>query len=378
MEPFTLDRNFLKQEVIDGFNSVIWTERYYGDSEVELVVPTNKENISRLAEGTFLGLDHSNEIMIIETANNEEGNLKVVGMSLLPWLNNRFVRATAKHEDKYWAPPATVPGKLLWDIVYNMCCAGSPYLNGTIPTGIPSPNELVIPGLGLDAYDSKGDPITWPVPYGPVYDALRDIATTYEIGMQITLNSAPFSSGMSYSLGFRSYRGLDRTSGQTVNKQVRFSPQMESLANIKELRSLAQFKTRTYAFAPEGMETLTVGLAPGMSSRAGSQYTGFDLRALMMYAQDITTDTIGGSAAKLLQLLNTQAAQALAAAAYIKTVDGEIVPTSEFVYGRDYSLGDVIEVQGNSDIIQSSRVVEYIRSQDEAGERAYPTVAMLD
>ena len=39
MEPYTLNRNFLKQDVIDEFQSIIWTERYYGDSEVELVVP---------------------------------------------------------------------------------------------------------------------------------------------------------------------------------------------------------------------------------------------------------------------------------------------------------------------------------------------------
>jgi hypothetical protein len=41
-------------------------------------------------------------------------------------------------------------------------------------------------------------------------------------------------------------------------------------------------------------------------------------------------------------------------------------------------LGDIIEVQGNSDIVSTARVTEYIHSQDAAGEKAYPTVTMIN
>ena len=82
-------------------------------------------------------------------------------------------------------------------------------MNGTIPTGISNPQQLAIPGLGLKDYDKSGLNIKTVIPYGPVYDAMREIATTYEIGMQITLESA---TDTSYFLGFRSYKGLDRTS----------------------------------------------------------------------------------------------------------------------------------------------------------------------
>ena len=63
MEPYTLDRGFHKTSIIDEFESVIWTERYYGDSEVELVVPATTEMIQKLSLGRFLGLDNSDEIM---------------------------------------------------------------------------------------------------------------------------------------------------------------------------------------------------------------------------------------------------------------------------------------------------------------------------
>lgn len=369
MEPFTLNRKFLKQDVIDNFHSIIWTERYYGDSEVEIVVP--KDSIIQL--GSFLGIPESNEVMILETMNPEGGKIKFAGISLLRWMNNRFIRTSALPEDQYWYIAGEPAGQVLWDIIFNMCCAGSPYLSGSINIGVANPQQLIITGLDLDDYDKSGDNITVGVPYGPVYDAMREIATTYQIGMQIILKSV---TAAAYSLGFRSYKGLDHTSRQTVNPIIRFSPVMDSLTDIKELQSIAALKTLVYVFAhnnPDGLAT-----APGVSSLSETEYTNFDLRALMEFADDITTDQVGASSANLIAILNSRAKDALSNNHFIKTVDGEIVPTSQFKYGVDYNLGDIIEVEGNTGVVQISRITEYIRSQDEAGEKAYPTVSATE
>jgi hypothetical protein len=378
MELYTLNRNFIRQNIVDGFESVIWTERYYGDSEVEMVIPATLEMINKLSLGSFLSLEGSDRVMIIETMNIEDGKLKITGISLLSWLDNRFVRTSSKHEDKHWPLEGGPAGWILWQIVYNMCCQGSPYLNGTIPTGIPNPERLVIPGLGLRDYDTSGENIKVAVPYGPVYKALKEIATTYEIGMQITLDSVTETS---YFLGFRSYKGLDHTSAQTVNTVVRFSPQMESFTDIKDLQSIKELKTHVFSFAPglkpnEGEPQLTT--VPGVASLTGSQYTGFDLRALELFADDINTDMVEGSQQKVVDMLNSRALDALTDNKFVKSVDGEIVPDSQFKYGVHYNLGDIIEVEGNTGVVQTARITEYIRSQDKAGEKAYPTVSMID
>jgi Siphovirus ReqiPepy6 Gp37-like protein len=374
MELFTLDRGFHKDDIVDGFTSAIWTERYYGDGEVELVVPP--ELYPKLPVGVFLGLEGSERIMILETMDIEEGKLKYTGHSLLPWLDNRFVRTSANHEDKYWYIEGGTAGWTLWEIVNKMCCAGSPYLNGTIVTGIDNPGSLIIPGLGLNAYDNSGPTIKVGVPFGPVYKALKEIATTYEIGMQITLDAV---SDTSYSLGFRSYRGLNRTSAQTENPVIRFSPQLDSFTDIKELQSIAALKTLVYSFAPANSDDIKPLITvPGKASLSGPQYTGFDLRALQLFADDITTDMVGGSAANLVSILNTRALDALTNNKYIKSVDGEIVPDAQFQFGVDYFLGDLIEVEGNTGVVQTARITEYIRSQDQAGEKSYPTVSMID
>ena len=372
MEPFTLTRGFRKRDIIDGFSSCIWTERYYGDADVELVVPATDEMIAKLPEGTFLGVNDSDRVMILETVTIKDGKLKAVGISLLPWMDNRFVRTSPLHEDRYWFLEGPSAGWALWAIIYYMCVPGSPYLDGTINTGIVNPQRLAIPGLGLQNYDTSGEPIKIGVPFGPVYKAMREIATTFEIGMEILLTSVSESS---YSLGFRSYKGLDRTTGQTANPIVRFSPQMESFTDIEELRSIAALKTQVYSFAPGNPDGLAT--VPGESSLPGEEYTGFDLRALMTFEEDITTEQVGVDAANFVNILNSRAHDALTTNGYVIAVDGEIVPENQFKYGIHYSLGDIIEVQGNSGAVQTARVTEYIRAQDEAGERAYPSVTMI-
>ena len=377
MQPYTLDRGFHKRDMIDSFYSIIWTERYYGDSEVEMIVEPTQEMMGKLSPGTFLGLEGSKKTMILETFDIQQDQLKVTGISLLKWLNNRFIRISAKHEDKYWYISGMPAGQVLWTIVYNMCCQGSPYLSGVNPIGIANPQQFIIPGLTLKDYDTAGGNVSVGVPFGPVYDALRDLATTYQIGMEITLESV---SDTSYSLGFRSYRGLDRTSGQSTNSVVRFSPQMDSLTNIKELQSIAAFKTIVYSFAPglnpaEGQPDLRT--SPGVSAMSDASYNGFDLRALMIFSEDITTDMVQNSSANLLNVLNSRAYDSRTDHRFVKAVDGEIVPQNQFKFGVHYNLGDIIEVQGNSGVVQSSRVTEFIRAQDSAGERSYPTVAVL-
>lgn len=381
MEPYTLDRKFLRQDTIDGFSSLIWTERYYGNSEVELVVPATQEMIKKLPEGVFLGIDKSDEIMILESASIEEGILKLTGMSLLPWMNNRFVRSSDKHKEVAWSPvtPGTA-GWTLWAIIYYFCCTPSYYLDGSHNIGIPNPQRLAIPGLGLKDHDKSGDPIIVSIPYGPVYDAMATIALEHEIGMQITLESA---TDTAYSLGFRSYKGLDRTSGQNLYPPVRFSPEMDSLTNIKELRSIAALKTLVYAFAtavdPDDPAEPLLTTVAGESHLTGSSYTGFDLRAQMVLDGDIKdTEEDPLTQAKVVERLNNKAKEELTKSPKIEVVDGEIVPTSQFQYGVHYNLGDLIEVQGNSGIIQKARVTEYIHTQDEAGEKAYPTITMLN
>jgi Siphovirus ReqiPepy6 Gp37-like protein len=402
MDLYTLDRSYLRQDLIEEFDSLIWTERYYGDSECEVVVPLQRDLVGQLAAGTFLSIDQSKEPMIIENFEiTEEGKVKVTGISVLSWLNNRFVRNSVDHRKTQWKITSQKPGEILWTIVKQMCTANSSII-GTNKMGLGSAAreiELIIPGLKLDAQDTSGKNIKKTlVPFGPVYDALRKIAEQYHIGMQIWLKD-------DFTLRFRSYAGLDRTSRQTKNEIVRFSSLMDSLAKVHELRSVADFTTLVYSYASslEKIDTadpnsdpdtwLQQDNKPGIARRTPQtgKYTGFDLRARLLLCDDIKIkndldeedkngpeDTVPLKRAELLDVLDNRADKELKQHLYVRTIDGEVAPTNLFQYGRDYALGDIIEVQGNTNLVEISRVTEYIRSQDSNGEQAYPTVVAID
>jgi hypothetical protein len=370
MEAYTLNRQFQRQEVVDAFESLIWTERYYGDSECQLVVPASKAAMARFPKGAFLELDGSQEIMILEDFNTEDGKTTITGISLLKWMNNRFTRASAAMADRYYNIPANVMGvpQMLWQIFQYVVISPG-------PDGIPAPDRarLLIPNIALKSYDDVPPYPGAAVPYGPLYDGLREIAEAYQVGMSITLEEVT-SSG--YALGFRSYKGKDRTRAQTTNPVVQFSPDMNSLTDIKELMSLLDYKTEAWVFVPSNPGSLAT--TPGHAVVDGAAAaTGFDLRAIMVFADDITTDQVGGSATAMQTQLDMRAKNALGDHPYVAHVDGEIVPTGEFQYGRDYSLGDVIEIAGASGLIQNARITEFIRSHDNTGEKAYPTVTMI-
>lgn len=371
MDLYTLDENFLRRDVVDEFLSVIWTERYTKAGDVNLVVPYTKANRAKLPEGTFLALQGTKEVMQVESVQMEANKLKVTGPSITHFLNNRVVRYSANHADRYYNINMQ-PGLVMGFIVNDMVVTG-PYVTSSA-YGVDGPRE-VIPGLQVMGMDDSGAAVQLAVPYGPLYDALAQIADTYQIGFQMYLESATSSA---YYLGFKTYSGKDRTSGQSINTRVRFSPNIDSLTNIKELRSISGYKNVAYAFAPANPVPGVTQSGVAYADNESAASMGFKRRVLLVFADDLTTDKVGGSAATLLAVLNQRAKDALANNNYTKVVDGEVVPQSQFEYGKDYGLGDIVELQSFSGLLQKARITEYIRAQDVTGERAYPTISVID
>jgi hypothetical protein len=58
-------------------------------------------------------------------------------------------------------------------------------------------------------------------------------------------------------------------------------------------------------------------------------------------------------------------------------VDGETSPISEYKYGTDYKMGDILELESFTGALSKARVTEFIRSQDSNGEKAYPTISVI-
>jgi len=375
MELTTLnpDRNYRPENLIDEFESAIWTERYFGDGDFTLTVPVDTEGFQYLTKGTLLQIDDSDVPMILETRDIKDGILKATGIELTKWTNNRIIRTTSDHSVKEWVLTGRTPGQAISDIVTNFLMS-SPYLNGTINIGIPTFQVVLmpLPGLMLGDQYLAGAAGNYSVPFGPVYDAVRAIAEPVDIGLRIRL----YAYEDYFMFNFDFYKGDDRTSDQTILPTIRFSPDMETFSDITDLESIADHKNWVYAFAGT-TDMQALGPTAGWAWSYAPPEQDFNLRVAMTYADNLDPAVVT-TVANLNAILQQKANEGLVAFKAAKLVDGEIIQTGQINYGTDYFLGDVVEVEGNTGIRQNARITEWIRSKDASGERAYPGLTMID
>lgn len=408
MDFYTMNDQFIKQEPLDDFESIIWTERYHGDNEVTIVSEATPDMFSKLNVGdfynvaTFVGCSESNEPAMLETVEIADGRMTSTGISITEYFKNRFIRSSPFANVTEWIAQQTSAGEVIWEIVRQWCTSDSTFLvnppvSDTYPDpgmGVYAPEWFIIPGLRCNDRVDSGENIDFTVPFGPVYDAIKDIATGYNIGMKTTLE---YARDDGYSLAFNTYKGIDRTSSQSVVPVVQFSQELDSLKNIKEIHSIKDFVTEVSSWSSNVDPAVTspgsAGTDRGFTrSQTGNSPQSFLLRAAMR-DDDITTEQLAAlhdsptndgplgpqSEDVLLGIkLQKDGDIFLKQHPFVKLVDGEIVPTNEFKYGRDYFMGDIVDIVGHSGIRRKAQITEYIRSRDKTGETEYPTVSIIE
>jgi hypothetical protein len=387
---YTLTDTFLAKDPVDQFVSAIWNERYSAAGDVQLVVAATGENLNLLADGTFLALRGSKEVMQIQTQSIEKGLMTVVGTSLTEFLNQRVAwfknpAYPTSSQDKIvdYTDETRTPGAFLANVVDKMTIttANIPSASGSdyTQTNLNWPFE-VIPHLSLGPVDNTGVAKRITLPIGPLYDGISKIATDEGVGISLYLESANPVTG--YSLKFSTYRGVDHSTGG-AGELVRLVPDMDSIQDLKELRSIKTFKNVVYVYyqgvlskhlldptapEPEGFDRrvlVTDAAGEPVGHKTTSYYGGFGYGQVVVDASDIAA------------FRAQNAKDALANHNYIRAIDGQSSPASDYKFGVHYGLGDVIELEGLTGLISKARVTEYIRSQDKTGEKEYPTISVI-
>lgn len=366
MDVYLLDPNFNQIAVVDTFDSIVWTERYNTYGDVTLVVAASDANRDLFVENMFLKVTASQEVMLVESVSEENGTITVTGMSLVGFLANRMFRdtwTTATNGRQY----NDTAGNVALSIVNEMCVKATGLIIGVLPSTLGA-NELIT-GLTVALSAPTGPTLNLQVPYGNVYDAVKSVCDLDTLGFAI-YQDADGTPNFTFTV----YRGQDRTSSQSTYPAVIFDSAIETLTNIKQLRSVAGYKTHAYAVAPGQHDQINMGIAiaPGASN-----VSGWQRRTMFLVADDINPDDYF-SDSQLKEPLDQRAKDALANNNYVRMTDGQLVPQSAFTYDIDYSLGDIIELRGSNSTSQSARIIEYIRAQDSTGERAYPTLSVID
>jgi hypothetical protein len=349
MEILILDNNFIEIGVLENFDSVIWSDRFYQCGDFEIHTKMNSNFLNMIQKGYYLCLEESEHLMAVETreikSDVEEGDtLIITGRSIESFLDRRIV----------WSQTI---------LSGNLQTAVQTILNNNainpVDTSRTIPNLVFLPST-----DSAITSLTISAQYTGDYvlDVITAICQSQNIGFKITLNT-------SKQLVFSLYSGTDRSYNQSVNPYVVFSPGYENMVR-SDYTETDRYKKTVCLIAGEG-----VGSSRITTTTSSSTAVGLERREMYADAKDLSKTTSGGTltdAAYLAQLVE-RGNENLAANVSEETFEGEIDSSSSFQYNSDFFMGDIIQNEDNYGNQSRSRVTEFVYSQDSTGLRTYPT-----
>lgn len=361
MELYILDSLLRRVEVVDSFETLLWTERYSAIGDFVMDIPSNRANRNLLTTGTRVAMNRSHRVMTIETAvdaTDDEGKaiLKVTGKSLESLLEDRTAKETLSNltVEPRWVI-TDQPADVIRTMFDHICRDGALDPGDIIP--------FLMPGTIFPASNIPEPATAITVEQEPdsLYKAIKALADAYDLGFRLVRN---FDMSQLY---FDVYSGNDRTTRQAVLPPVIFAPNFDNLQNTTELTTIENSKNVAYVFSEVGF---MVVYPDGVNE---DDVTGFDRRVLMVNATNVTAETLNIAGA-----LEQAGKEALSQHRTLSAFDGELNQNSEYKYGVDYDLGDLVELRNDDGIITDRRVSEQIFVHDLQGERSYPTLMAND
>jgi beta-mannanase len=357
---FTLDTQLRRDQIIEGYKSFIWTERYSAFGDCQIITKSIPEARKLLAKNTLIGMEGSYRVMKVGTISDdtdEDGTrlITVTGKSIEKILDDRVAMGVLADTTTTpnWILTGT-PGGIARQMFQNICVDAILDPHDTI--------DFYTPGSFLPAgnLSEPTDLITVTLSPDTLYNSLKSLCDTYNLGFRLIKNDD------SSELFFEVYVGDDRTSGQTTKPAVIFDPGMENLSKVSQLTSTDIVKTVAYVFASNGF---SVVYAP----EADSSNSGFQRRVLLVNSSN--NDDAGP---ELDSSLHLEGLIALAQQRELYAFDGELPQKLQYVYGVDYNLGDLVEERASDGFGNQMMITEQIFVSDDQGERAYPTLTYVN
>lgn len=358
MDIYVLDENLQPAVVVDTYESAIWTERYseWGDFEIVSSVTDALDTVFR--RGTPLGLPGSKRIMIVETVEEPgDGMQKFTGRSMEAILDSRVNQPTnisAGNASAVVTRTGT-PQSVAKFFFESTCRTNSLVAADNLP--FVEAGDLFPAGN----IPMPTDSLTYQYAEESLYSAIKGVCDPYELGFVIGRNHG------SAKARFQVYTGSDRSGWQKTLPPVIFSPELDTLQSASMITSSANHKNVAYVFAQNGSRIV-------YGNGADPSTAGIDRRVMLVEASDIAI----AKGAALDQALEVRGKQALAEHRSLSAFDGEIPPSSPYVYGVDYFLGDFVERRNSTGYANKMLVTEQIFVSDAEGDRSYPTLQALD
>lgn len=348
MDLLVLNKNLDVVAIVDVYESIIWTERYYEYGDFELYTAMTLDILNYIKTDNYIQRVGSDRVMIIEEiridTDSDTGNhITITGRSLESILDRRVV----------WSQ-TTISGNLQNGI--------KKLVNENIIS--PSKEERKISNfIFKDSTDSQITGLTVEAQYtgDNLYDVISKVCEEKSIGFKVSLNE-------SKQFVFELYAGADRSYEQTNYPYVVFSPNFDNIINSNYLESKENLKNVALV-GGEGEGTARKYLAIGNTS-------GLDRRELFVDARDISSEGEDGQTLTTEQyneLLKQRGNEYLADYTDLVSFEGAVETNIMYKYGVDFFDGDIVQIANEYGHEAKVRILEVVISENEEGNSVYPT-----
>lgn len=440
MDVLRLDPDtILPTDLVEEYSSMVWTERTVEDGEFELRTAKVAETKAFLPEGTLISHLDTDEVMkveshTIEKDENENDVLLVKGRSILPTLLEDRIMVGGYEYGKEWASyqnytTSEVISAILWNYLANGSSSDAFAGSGWHNANLKVPNLVVTDSTNLVEPQTR-----WFFEDGEIHPKLKELLEAHGLGvrsirpLKTSGNVVSLDASQSTSRGVRTltptvnieqlridiYQGLDRTLGQSVNEPVVFSYEfgdiddpsylfsskgIKNLAVVRSEFSIREVWPKTGLTRPSdipvGADLKVMYFDGGTADFDPPQPPEFvpypdseepltpeeiaqvdDQNAMNQRFYDRQVAAYNARVANFEAEIVEKAMLELNKHNRAIIFDGAISPLSRYKYREQYFLGDKVTLTAEYGVEETMTVVEYVRTEDQTGDRGYPTLVL--
>ena len=347
MEVYVLVNDLEIIDMIDSYESIIWTVQYFSQNDFQLIVP---------ATPYYLKLLQKDRLLCRETDRMED-----------TWKNVMVIENVNISTDWETGDKLTVSGKGLKSIVGRRIVWKQTNLTGNVERGIrqvitenivdPDDSMRKIEGFQLAEAEGIADTFNVQLLGENIAEWLESTCQTYGIGWDVYIENKKYI--------FKIYKGTDRSYNQTDVLPVVFSDEFDNLLSSSYSYEKAEYRnTALIGGEGEGINkrTTTIGDTAGMKRYE----TYIDGSSVSSNGKIITEE-------EYYKMLQNYGKEQLSTVAFTEKFEGNVDPAGNYVLNKDYFLGDIVQAINAYGIRATPRIIEIIESEDENGASTVPT-----
>lgn len=331
MEILVYDSQFELKKVVENYNSLLWKRCYYDVGSFTISCPITQDNVEALQLGRIVWVRGKKEGGVIESRTMQQSaaqnTMTVSGRFLESYMDRRVIKPTVNFSGR------------VEDAMRQLLSS--------------------LPMITLGEIHDWDEQVSFQATYKNLLDHEKKLAKYAAYGFRFVPD---FSDK---TITFEVYRGENHSIGQSDLPIVIFSEEYANMLSSDYTENDQLYKTVVYV-GGEGdwrdKEIVVVG---------DDTATGLGRREVFCDASDLTSN--GLTMEQYRDTLRQRGIDTLNKSMLSKSFTCQTNPNANFVYGKDYDVGDIVTIQKSSwGLAENKRITEVTEIYEHGTPRIEP------